>query len=633
MLAGGGSTHAGVTVNEETALKYGVVFACVKILAETVAMLPLILYRRLPRGKERAIDDPLYHVLHDSPNPEMTSMEWRETMQGHLGLWGNAYSEIVWHPGRGYASELWPLRPDRVRPERKDGILQYHITLRGGGEVALPSRNVLHLRGLGGDGTIGWSPIRMARESIALGLAMEEFGARFFGAGTHPGAVVEHPGKLGDIAEEHLRKSLTTQVGGLGRSHRLLILEEGMKLAQIGIPPGDAQFLESRAFSVIDIARIFRIPPYLLQDFSRATFSNIEHTAISFVVYTMMPWLVRWEQRLKKSLLEEQDSNLFVEFLVAGLMRGDMEARFKSYAIARQWGWMSPNDVLEKENENPVEGLDTYLTPINMVATEAGKVVAERKTAAALMVRNVAEKRAIEPARARLSKVFLPLFINTVGGVVQGDIRDVRRKLKAGLDGFEKWVTERFADDGERAGQVIETMQPLIYTYTEAIHGELQNEIGREPEPELAPEMQVHVSKYTEILARDYVSYSRRRLTSRIREADAEEALDEELTKWDEKRAEELAGRETVQVNGVMTRLGLGVLLITRMVWRAIGGNPCPYCSALNGKVVGTESSFVGAGDMLVADGIEPFKVSGSVRNPPLHSKPPCQCIIEPETG
>ncbi|MGE5553305.1 MAG: phage portal protein [Betaproteobacteria bacterium] len=372
-FAGGSATAAGVRVNEKTALHNSAVFACTRVLAETVAQIPLPVYRRLqPRGRERAMDHPLYELLHNQPNPEMNSFTFRETLTGHLALWGNAYAEIEY--GRnGYPVALWPLRPDRVVVERDPETKRvvYYVTLPEGQRVTLSKEKVFHIPGLGFDGIKGYSVVHMAREAIGLGLAVEEFGARFFGNGTNPLGVLEHPGKVSDNARENMRKSWEELYSGLSNAHRVAILEEGVKYQRIGIPPEDAQFLETRKFQITDVARWFRMQPHMIGDLEKATFSNIEHQSLEFVMFTMGPWFGRWEAAINTQLVpREQRRIIYAEFLVSGLLRGDLKSRYEAYAIARQNGWLSANDIREKENENPIPGGDVYMVNGNMVPVD-----------------------------------------------------------------------------------------------------------------------------------------------------------------------------------------------------------------------------------------------------------------------
>ena len=367
----GSTSRSGVTVDEIRALNVVTVYACVRILSETLASLPLILYERLPRGKNRAQSHPLYKILHDSPNPDMNSFTFRETLMAHLVTWGNAYAEIEWETNMVDVKHLWPLRPDCMQVLRVDGVVQYKYTLpSGAGYITLPPSRVFHVPGMGFDGLIGYAPITFAREAIGLALATEEFGARFFGNGAASGGVLEHPAHLSKEAQDNLRKSWNDMHQGLSNQHRIAILEEGMKFSKTSIPPDDAQFLETRKFQRNEIASFFHIPPHMIGDLERATFSNIEEQALEFVVYTMRPWLIRWEQAINTKLLNPLDEGqYFSEFLVDGLLRGNQQARFTSYATGRQWGWLSANDIRELENQNPLPGEEgnIYLNPLNMV--------------------------------------------------------------------------------------------------------------------------------------------------------------------------------------------------------------------------------------------------------------------------
>lgn len=370
-----GPTRSGVAVSEQTALRSSAVFACVRILSEAVASLPLPVYRRLSGGgKERDPTHPLYRVLHDQANDEMTAFTFRELLMSHLLLWGNAYAEIEWD-GRGEVRALWPLRPDQTQLWRNTDTekLEYHVILPDGQMAVLPYERVLHIVGMG-DGLVGYSPIRFAREAIGLSLATEEFGSRFFGDGAHPGGIVEYPDKLKDEAYDRYKKDMREAYGGLGKSHRLLILEQGLKYTQVGIPPEDAQFLETRKFQLNEIARIYRVPPHLIGDLEHATFSNIEHQSIEYVVHTLRPWLVRWEQAMRMKLfVTERDRSLYLaEFVVDGLLRGDIKSRYEAYAIGRQNGWLNADEIRELENMNPQpkgQG-KIYLVNGNMIPIE-----------------------------------------------------------------------------------------------------------------------------------------------------------------------------------------------------------------------------------------------------------------------
>lgn len=360
-LFAGRPTYTGINLTEQRALTHSAVFACVHVLAQTLAMLPLNVYRTLPNGgKSRAHDHPLNRILHDVPNPEMNSFLFRETLQGHLGLWGNAYAEIQ-RNRYGDIVALWPLRPDRTKPFRDPETkeIKYSVSFSDGTTVALPYHLVLHIPAFGFDGLIGYNPIDIAAQSIGLGLASEEFGARFYGNGATVGGVLEHPGDLGPDGRKNVRESFEEMHKGLSNSHRLMILEEGMTYKQIGIPPQTAQFLETRQFQTSEIARFYHMPAHMIGDLTRSTNNNIETQSGEFVKYTMMPWIVRWEQTMNMRLLTELEQTLrsmFTKFNVMGLLRGDSKARAEFYHTGRLDGWLNADMILELEDMNPIGG-------------------------------------------------------------------------------------------------------------------------------------------------------------------------------------------------------------------------------------------------------------------------------------
>jgi HK97 family phage portal protein len=363
-----GGTASGKTVNERTAMQTTAVYACVRILAETIASLPLNVYRSTDNGKEKAIDHQLYYLLHDEPNPEMTSFVFRETLMSHLLLWGNAYAQII-RDGRGKVLALYPLLPDRMMVDRTTEGQLYYEYRKDTGYVILRPEDILHIPGLGFDGLVGYSPIAMAKNAIGMAIATEEYGGKFFANGASPGGVLEHPGVVKDPAR--IRESWNAVYQGSSNAHRIAVLEEGMKFQSIGIPPEQAQFLETRKFQTEEICRIFRVPPHLVANLDKATFSNIEHQSISFVVHTIRPWLVRLEQGMNKALLTPSEKGqYFVGFVVDGLLRGDYASRMQGYAIGIQNGFLSPNDVRTLENMNTIEHGDIYAMNGNMLKLE-----------------------------------------------------------------------------------------------------------------------------------------------------------------------------------------------------------------------------------------------------------------------
>jgi HK97 family phage portal protein len=627
----GPPSHAGVNVNELNALNYSAVFACVRVVAETIASLPLHVYQRLPAGKQRAPDHPLYEILHDMPNPEMTSFTFREVLQTHLMLWGNAYAEIEWGTD-GYIRALWPIPPNCVQLER-DGReqLQYRISLPDGTRKVLSEDQMLHIPGLSFNGIKGISPIGAARQAIGLGLAAEEFGARFFGNGTNLGGVVKHPGKLSEVASKNLRASINETYSGLGQSHRVMLLEEGMDFEKVGIPPEDAQFLETRKFQVNEIARIFRVPPHMIGDLERATFSNIEHQSIEFVVHTIRPWLVRWEQSFKwKLFLPSERRSFFAEFVVDGLLRGDTKSRYEAYAIGRQNGWLSADDIRELENMNPLpdgQG-QIYLVNGNMIPVSQSPTP-EPATPTRSEQRSLnREKRAIRSAnrRMQIARAHKRLFLDAISRVVKREVQDVGRQARKLLQrrdaqSFADWLEEFYREHPEF---VRRNMTPVFLAYAEEIAMEVAEEIGVEPQMEQIEEF---MGAYMNTFVDQYVGSSLNQLRAIIRETGEEllEAIEERLNEWMEKRPEKVASREVSQANNAVALAMYSRSGVLNKRWITVGED-CPYCQSLDGRVTGINSPFLEAGNYQPEGADAPLMIRNAIKHPPIHRG--CDCMI-----
>ena len=387
-----GRSDAGERVDEKSAMQIATVYACVRLLSETVAGLPLHLYRYTDggTGKEKAISHPLYKLLYRQPNPEMTSFSFRETMMTHLLLWGNAYAQII-RDGKNNILSIYPLMPDRVEVDRDErGHIYYVYHAYTDEKPGVHDRDVyfrydeiLHIPGLGFNGLVGFSPIAMMKNSLGTTLAVEKYGSAFFKNGAQPSGVLEHPGVLKN--PEKIRENWTDVYGGPGNAHKVAVLEEGMQYKAISLPPEDSQFLSTRQFGVNEICRIFRVPPHMVQDLEHATFSNIEHQSIDFVVHTLTPWLVRFEQAIIKDLLLPSEQDMyFPKFNVDGLLRGDYQSRMQGYATGISNGFLSPNDVHRLENMDliPAEkgGDDYYLNGGYVKLEDAGKNVGQTNT-------------------------------------------------------------------------------------------------------------------------------------------------------------------------------------------------------------------------------------------------------------
>ena len=364
------ANSSGMDVTEDTAMTFFAVWACVKVVSEDLASLPLFVYRRDGKNKEPAIDHPAYKLLHDSPNPEMSAIQWREAAQAHLMLWGNHYSMIQQNL-RGDPLAIWPLNPANMEVSRTDNnelIYKYRLTKTGETEY-FSKEEILHIAGLGFNGLVGYSPIKYHAETIGTGMAEQQYQSSTFGSGGRLSVVFVHPGHPHKTPNKEARDDfvarLRKEYGG-PQGQRIGVTWEGMKPEKISMTPEDAQFIESRKLTWVQACAIYRVQPHKVMNLFNATFSNIENQDIDYVKSSIRPWAVRWEQAINMKLLQSSEQ-YFAEHKLDGLMRGDIASRYNAYAIGRQWGWLSPNDIRALENMNPIKNGDEYLTPMNMM--------------------------------------------------------------------------------------------------------------------------------------------------------------------------------------------------------------------------------------------------------------------------
>jgi HK97 family phage portal protein len=470
-LFGSNPATSGVSVSERTALNYSAVWAAVTVIAGDLSSVPLPLYRRRKDGgRERATAHPLYRLLR-KPNPEMSSMTFRDTLHAHVLTWGNGYAEIERTNG-GKPLALWPLTPDRVTPGRSrlTGQVLYRVTRERGPDDVLRADQMFHIAGLAFDGLVGYSPVRLAREAIGLGLATEKFGAAFFGNGAWAGLVLEHPETLSPDAHLRLKESWNEIHQGPTKAHKVTILEQGMKASkQLTFSPEDAQFLGTRAFQAVEIARWYNIAVHKLRDMTNAHFNNIEHEGISHVTSTLRPWGVRWEQEIDRKLLTEaEQEEFYAEHLFDALLRGDRASRDTANAVGRQWGWRSVNEVKRMENENPIgpEG-DIYLVPSNMIPADKVKDVplpgAQPPPAPDPPKKDPAPAPepapTPEPKRARLIAAMRGIFIEALGRKVRKEALWARRVAGRGADAFRIEAEEFY---GKHRAEIAEAAVPSL---------------------------------------------------------------------------------------------------------------------------------------------------------------------------
>lgn len=654
----GGRSLAGVPVSEEGALRNMAVFACVRLVSQSLASMPLILYERRGRQRLRAVDHPVYRVLHDLANSEMTAFELREARLAAAMLWGNAYAEIE-YDDQWNVRGLWPMAPGSVGVERNEaGDLQYtYYSQSQGRGFVLPGYRVQHLRYLIVRGAVGISPIRQAMNAVGLGQAMEEFGSKYFANGSRPSVVIKHPAVLKPDAYERLRSSFEAQWSGLDNAHRVNILEEGAALETIGIPPEEAQFLQSRKFQVAEIARLYSVPLDMLADGDAATYASVEQHNMNLRTYTLAPWSTRDAQALQRDLLtEDEQRRFYIEYLFDGLERADISTRTQAYNAMRQIGVMSANEIRERENMNPIAGGDSYWQPLNIVETnDAGHVIEVRAAKsdtvsplalsaatadAAPTTARTGERRAatddeiadLLKRRQRVFQQYMPLFEDAAGRLVKREIADLRRAAKKHLgtraaDDFRTYLDTFYAELRTVAPSLFEA---VLQALAERMAGEVADEIDRD-DPGYTAEMAEFVAGYLNTFAGEYVAASQRQLVAVLDQAAADgadplEAINGRLDGWEESKATK-TGRQQAFEAGNALGLALYVALgVQRKRWAA-RGDSCPFCQRMNGRVVGVKDHFVAGGEHVHGeDGAEPMLVRRPKGHGPLHGD--CDCVV-----
>lgn len=620
-------------VTPMTALQIAAVFSCVRVLSESLAALPLIVYERSGRGKQRAINHPLYRLMHDLPNPEHTSVEMRMLLQGHLVSWGNAYAQIVWNQ-RAQVMELWPLRPDCMTVERReDWSLNYRYSSVEYGTIDFQWYEILHLRGLGFDGLVGYSPIRLMERTLGVSNKLELYGDKFYDNGARPGLLLKHPGKLSQQAFTRLLNSWEARHQGIENAHRVAILEEGLDVTTIGIPPQDAQFLETNKFQRSQIASIFRVPPHMIGDLERATFSNIEQQSIEFVTFTMAPWLAIWEQAISRDLLAPAErERYFAEFLVDGLLRGDTASRYQAYQSAITTGWMTPNEAREKENLNPLDGGDALLQPLNMAPAGSTTPDAGKREQRDQGADEEAQRReGLLAAKTKLHAAMEPLFLDVAKRVVKREVADLRQGVKKHLakrsvGDFRTWLRQFYE---EFPTVLREAFAALMASYAGQVMTAAAAELAKD-DPGLNEEIRQFVADYLAAMANGHVAASRRQLEALLNDAqndgaDPVEYVSQRLDGWEENRPTAMAKRQAVEAGNALAIAGYTMLGVQYLRWLATGSS-CNACRSLSGRVVGIASYFVYGGEYLDGGDEGPMLVRRNARHGPIHDG--CDCVV-----
>lgn len=632
----GRPVSSGVRVTNDAAMRLTAVYACVRVLSESIASLPLVLYRRLEKGKEKATDHPVYRVLHDKPNGEQSPFQFKEMMQAHLCRNGNAYAYKEYN-NAGQIESLWPLLPTQMQDVRRaNGQLVYEYRLPNEDVRTWTRREVFHIAGLGFDGVKGLDPIEYCKEAIGLGLGLEEYGASFFGNNSRPDGYIAVPDKLTDReAHKRMKESWEEAHQGLSHAHKLAILEQGAEYKTIGIAPEHAQFLETRRFQKEEIATMFRVPLHMINSMEKNTTwgSGIESINIGFVTYSLVPWFIRWQEAISTQIISDVErSQYFSEFVVNALMRGDAKTRAEFYRTMREIGVLSANDVRELESMNPVPDGDIYHIPMNWVELGAQP---ELPQVGSPIIEDNSDKKKVETramrsgkARHRIANSYYYVLHDGIDRFVKKENANIRDAVKKYLNErdarqFAEWVSDYY----KGLSDYIKTrIMPSYMGLATAIRGELAGEI--DVSGALTSQDEVFLSDYADAFVSRYIGHSRGRVLHAVQNAAAEsmredEAVIAELDTWGN-RAHREAMMEATRASNAVAKFVYVSAGVSFLRWQALGAETCPFCQAMDGKVVSTNDVFQ-LEEGLMTEGKQKMTFYSNIGHPPLHEGCVCQ--------
>lgn len=619
MFTGGERTISGRAMNDQRALSQSAIWNAVTCIAGDIGTVPLKLYRRTDGQKREETGHALYDLLAHQPTPLITSAAWREASQGHLLLRGNAYTEIE-ADGRGRITALIMHHPDAVMRDGLVYIVRYNMD-----ERRVPAANMLHLAGPGSNGVDGWSVLKLARESWSLASALEESNARFIANASRPSGFLTTDQPMKPETLRRLKEQWSERNSGMENVGVTPVLDGGFTWQRVGLTAEDSQFLETRVFTLGEIARWFNITPHKLQDLSHATFSNVEELGIAYVRGTLRPWAVRWEQVLNQKLLTEREraQGLYIQFNLEGLLRGDVRSRTEAYRSQFEMGALTPNEIRELEDRNPIDGGDDAYVRLDMAPlTRLEEMQTQEADEPEPAQRAEPVERRAPTMRMELREGFRPLFLDHAQRLVRGEVRDVRRLLtrKADLrDAVRRYYFEDLPEFAQR------TMGPIFRAYALQMAQAARAEVGGK----YMIDAGTFADLYTENFANSYAARGRYDLQDR----EAEE-IEQRLTVWSDgdqatqAKHLQVSDREVVKLGEAIARQAFVAAGILTLVWRAVG-DTCPYCRGLDGRVISSQSLFAGPGNAVEGEGTDDvLRPSGSVGHPPLHAG--CNCIVSP---
>jgi len=630
-------------ISADEAVQIATAFRCIVLLAENTASMPLPVYEDAQGGRIKRRDLPVYNVLNHQANPYVTAMDFRSAMMWQACLYGTGYAEIV-RSKMGEPVELWIIPSHRVRPVVGMDV-KFEITMPDNSKQTWAQDRIFRVNWMTDTGITGIRPLNLFKKVFEIAVNTDTYANSYFKNGGAPSGVLEHNVKDPEM-QKQMKADFKSAYTGKPGAHRLIFLEEGMKYIPISIPPNQGQMIESRKFNVIEVCRIFNVQPHKVFEMENTIKSNIEQSSQDFITTTLLPWAVRWQQSVYRDLItKDQKKKLYAEMMFDSLLRGDIETRYKAYATGRMWGWLSANDVRLKENESTIDGGDNYLTPMNMFdsreLTNYSEKLAEPtvKTESKSEVRTETRasrdkiQRKQAQARAKLASRNRPVFASAGARIAKRQANEVKKAAKKFLpDGqtrqFLEWVDDYF---GKAPDWIQRDIKAEALSLANAISDLAASQVDGEtlPDEDVRTMIDDYSLNFGTRTAESKKAQLNKIVEENINSEELQAVIEERATEWEEKDGDKISANETVFIASMVARALFRHNGYTKLKFINTSGKSCPFCSQLDGQIVGISEPLIAEGESITASDGSGMKIYGAKMHTPIHQG--CQCDIVPE--
>jgi len=632
------------SISADEAVQLSTVYRCISLLAENTASMPLPIYEDTAQGRVKVRDAQAYRILNLEPNPLSTPFDFREAMMWQACLYGSAYAEKV-RNSAGETVELWLIPSKRVKPILGNGTITYEVNMPDGKTVIYPQDKMFRINWTTDNGLTGLRPLALFRKVFELAVNTDHYANSYFKNGGAPSGVVTH--NIDDTNQQkQMKADFKKAYTGKNGAHRVIFLQEGMTYTAISSPPNQSQMVESRKFNVIEICRLYNVQPHKVFEMENTIKSNIEQSSRDFIDTTLLPWAVRWQQSVYRDLFtKDQKRRYYAEMTFEALLRGDVQTRYAAYAVGRQWGWLSANDVRTRENMALIEGGDLYLTPMNMldssdISGEQQTQPVESKSLTRHDVPKVetradtkAQQIKCAKARAKLASRHRPVFENAGAKISKRQANEVRKASRKYLGNgqtqqFLEWLTDYFET---AKSWISRDIKAEALTLANAISDLAVSQVDGEElkEEDIQKIIDNYSDNFSQRNANSKAAQLKKIVDDNIQEENLKELIDERANEWEEKDPNKISKNETVFIASMIAREVFRYNGYQKLVFINTSGKSCPFCSQLDGKVVGINEPIIPKGESILADDGSNMRVYGTKMHTPIHQG--CQCDIAPE--